>query len=144
MSVLVMAGALIWRVMPLAIKNFLTSISYLNLLIAIAVVFSVVQLSKATAYFGAVFLSLLLDRKRMSQLGIPTDISCDEIFQNLRSFRSPKGRREYLVLLRIRRVKLIGPVCAQPKFLMQSTQSIDIQLSEEFARLREQWAGLRN
>jgi hypothetical protein len=143
-SVLVMAGSLIWRVMPLPIKTLLTSISYLNLFMAIAVVFSFLPLSKAIAFYSAVLVNLMLDRKRMSQLGIPSEISCDEIFQNLTSFRSPKGRREYLVLLRLRRVKLNGPVCGQPKFLMSSTGSSDTQLAEEFARLREQWSGLRN
>lgn len=138
------AGHLIWQLIPLPIRHTLNDISYLTLLGAIAALTVLLLISRAIAFYGAASVNLMLDRKRMSQLGVPYEISCAEVLQNLRSFRSSKGRREYLELLRIKRVRLIGSASVQPKFVVRSTHAIDMQLAEEFARLREQWYGLTN
>lgn len=77
------------------------------------------------------------DRRRLATAGLPENISCPELFSQIAEFSQEKSAVKYLYALRIRRVRLVGEITEPPAEWERRAE-----LSEEFARLREQWLDL--
>jgi hypothetical protein len=82
-------------------------------------------------------LTRIREQRRIVRMGVPTAISALELYENLLSLQSARVRRQYIELLRLRRVRLVGTVGHTPEELNK-----DREVLEELSRLKEQWFGL--